>query len=123
MQGSRKILVVDDEEEFLSLIKTSLEERDFEVITATNALDAGIMISSALPAIILMDIKMPGINGFQACEAIKKNPATKDVPIIVVSALSDESDMKKARHIGVTDYFTKPVNIEKLILRIKEIMS
>jgi len=123
MQKSKKVLVVDDEEDFLSLIKYALEERDFEVITSTNAIDAGIKMSSELPGVILMDIKMPGINGFQACEAIKKNPVTKDVPIIIVSALGDESDMKKARHIGIADYFVKPVNIEKLILKIKEITS
>jgi len=123
MQRSRKILIVDDEENFLSLIKIALEERGFEVATSTNAIDAGIIMSSTLPAVILMDIKMPGINGFQACEAIKKNPVTKDLPIIVVSALSDESDIKKARHIGVADYFVKPVNIEKLISKIRELAS
>ncbi|MCX5686659.1 MAG: response regulator [Candidatus Omnitrophica bacterium] len=123
MQRSRKILVVDDEEDFLSLIKIALEERGFEVVTSTNAIDAGIVMSSTLPAVILMDIKMPGINGFQACEAIKKNPVTKDLPIIVLSALSDESDIKKAQHIGVADYFVKPVNIEKLISKIRELAS
>lgn len=123
MQRSKKILIVDDEEDFLSLLMYTLEERGFEVMTSANAIDAGIKISSVLPALILMDIKMPGINGFQACEAIKKNPVTKDVPIIVVSALSDESDINKARGMGVVDYFVKPVNIEKLIARIREIVS
>ncbi|MBI5144213.1 MAG: response regulator, partial [Candidatus Omnitrophica bacterium] len=69
------------------------------------------------------DIKMPGINGLQACEAIKRNPTTKDLPIIVVSALSDESDIKKAYKAGVIDYFVKPIDIEKLVKRIKEILS
>jgi len=123
MQKSKKILVVDDEEDFLALIRYTLEDRGFEVATSTDAIDAGIQISSWLPAAILMDIKMPGINGFQACEAIKKNPVTKNVPIIVMSALSDESDIKKARKIGVIDYFVKPVDIEKLINKIREVTA
>lgn len=123
MANIKKILVVDDEEDFLSLVKYALEDRGFEVITSTDAIDAGIRISKELPAVILMDIKMPGINGYQACEAIKRNPITKDIPIIVVSALSDESDMRKARNIGIVDYFSKPVNIEKLIHRINEVTA
>ena len=123
MLKSKKILVVDDEEDFLSLIKYALEERGFDILASSSAIDAGIQISMHVPALILMDLKMPGINGFQACEAIKKNPATKDIPIIIVSALSDESDMRKARNIGIVDYFVKPVNIERLIQRIKEVTA
>jgi DNA-binding response OmpR family regulator len=121
MLKSKKILIVDDEEDFLALLRYALEERGFEVASASNAIEAGILISSQLPAVILMDIKMPGINGFQACEALKKNSLTKDVPIIVVSALSDDADIRKARELGVVDYLVKPVNMEKLIQKIREI--
>ena len=123
MFNSKKILIVDDEEGLLALLRQALEERGYEVATAANAIDAGIEISGNLPALILMDIKMPGIDGFQACEALKKNPKTKDVPIIVISALSDESDINKAKKIGIADYFVKPIDIEKLISRIKAIIS
>ena len=122
MFRSKKILIVDDEEGLLALLRQALEERGYEVVTAANAIDAGIEISDNLPSLILMDIKMPGIDGFQACGAIKKNPKTKDVPIIVISALSDESDINKAKKIGVVDYFVKPIDIEKLIGRVKEII-
>jgi CheY-like chemotaxis protein len=70
-----------------------------------------------------MDIKMPGINGLQACDAIKKNPATKDIPLMIVSALSDESDIKKAYKIGVTEYFVKPVNIEKIVAKLNSVLG
>ena len=66
---------------------------------------------------------MPGINGFQACEAIKRNTATKDIPIIVVSALSRESDIKRANKLGVAGYFIKPIDLEGLIGKIKEVMA
>ena len=122
MTPTKKILVVDDEENFLSLLKDALEIRGLEVITVSNAVEAGIELASRLPALILMDVKMPGINGLQACEAIRRNPVTRDVPIIIISGVSDESQIKKARKMGVVEYFTKPVDIEKLINKIKEVL-
>lgn len=123
MVSRKKILLVDDEEGFLKLIKENLEMRGLEVITSSSGVEAGIELAIGQPSLILMDIKMPGINGLQACEAIKRNPATKDLPIIIVSALSDESDIKKAYKVGVADYFVKPIDIEKLVKRIKEILQ
>jgi len=123
MTTAKKVLVVDDEEGFLALIKSALEIRGFDVKTADNAVVAGMELATNLPDVILMDIRMPGINGFQACEAIKRNPLTKHIPIIVISALSHESDMKKAYKIGIAGYFVKPVDLEALINKINEILS
>ena len=122
MKNVKKILLIDDEKDFLSLLEDTLEIRDFEVIAVDNAVEAGMELASKLPELILMDIKMPGIDGLQACAAIRRNPATKNIPIIVVSALSDESYRKEARKLGVAEYFVKPVDIEKLIRKIKEIL-
>lgn len=123
MAVRKKILLVDDEIDFLKLIKDALEIRGLEVATAASGVEAGLELASKSLDLILMDIKMPGINGLQACEAIKRNPQTKDLPIIIVSALSDEADIKKAYKVGVADYFVKPVDIEKLVTRIKEILQ
>lgn len=123
MSSGRRVLIVDDEEGFLSLIREALEIRGFDVITASSAVEAGMEISSKRPDAILMDIKMPGINGLQACVAIKKNPSTKHIPIMVVSALSDDSDIKKAYKAGVIDYFVKPVNIEKVVAKLKDVLG
>lgn len=123
MANGRRILIVDDEEGFLSMIKEALEIRGFDVITASSAVEAGMEITSKKPDAILMDIRMPGINGLQACEAIKKNPVTKNIPIMIVSALSGESDIKKAYKTGVVDYFVKPINIEKVVIKLKDILG
>lgn len=123
MALDKRILLVDDEEGFLSVIKEALEIRGFEVYSAANAIEAGLELASRRPDIILMDIKMPGINGLQACAAIKNNPKTADIPLVVVSAVSDESDIKAAKKAGASDYFVKPVDIEKLVSRIKEILK
>ena len=123
MSLNRKILLVDDEEGFLSVIKEALEIRGFDIVTAKSAIEAGLELSSKRPDLILMDIKMPGIDGLQACAAIKRNPDTANIPIMVVSAISDEAQIKKANKIGISDYFVKPVDIEKLVDRIKEALS
>ena len=123
MSLNKKILLVDDEEGFLSVIKEALEIRGFDIVTAKSAIEAGLELSSEKPDLILMDIKMPGIDGLQACVAIKKNPDTAKIPIMVVSAISEEAQIKRAQRIGVSDYFVKPIDIEKLVKRIKEALS
>ena len=123
MPSNKKILLVDDEEGFLLLIKEALELRGFDIMIAKSAVEAGIEIASKKPDLILMDIMMPGINGLRACAAIKKNPDTSGIPIFVVSAISDESEIEMAYKAGVQDYIIKPVDIEKLVGRIKEILK
>ena len=123
MANGRRILIVDDEEGFLGLMREALEIRGFDIITASSAVEAGMEIASKKPDAILMDIKMPGIDGFEACEAIKNNPLTKNIPIMIVSALSGDSDIKKAYKKGVVDYFVKPVNIEKLAAKLKVVLG
>ena len=123
MSLNRKILLVDDEEGFLSVIKEALEIRGFDMVTAKSAIEAGLELSSKKPDLILMDIKMPGIDGLQACAAIKKNPSTSNIPIMIVSAISEEAHIKRAHKMGISDYFVKPVDIEKLVDRIKETFS
>jgi len=123
MSLNKKILLVDDEEGFLTMIKEALEIRGFEVATASNAIDAGLQLSSKRFDLILMDIKMPGIDGLQACMAIKKNSSTENIPIIIISAITKETQIKSAHGIDVFDHFVKPVDIEKLINRIKEALA
>lgn len=119
----KTVLVIDDETEFLLFVKDALELRGFEVETATNAVEAGLDISGKKIDLILMDIKMPGINGLQACEALKRNIETREIPIIIISALSDESDIKRAYKTGISDYLNKPVDIARLVTRIKQILD
>ena len=123
MANGRRVLIVDDEEGFLDLMREALEIRGFAVSVASSAVEAGMEIASKNPDAIIMDVKMPGINGLEACEAIKKNPTTKNIPIMIVSALSGDSDIKKAYGAGVIDYFVKPVNIEKVVAKLKDVLS
>ena len=123
MGYDKKVLLVDDEEGFLAVIRDALEVRGFDVVTAKSAIEAGIELAGKKPDIILMDIKMPGINGVQACSAIKKNSSTANIPIVAVSAVSDEHEIKEAYKAGITDYFIKPIDIDRLVKRIREILK
>ena len=121
MQELKRILVVDDEKEFQILLKDALELRKFEVIAADNAVEAGLELASAKPSLIIMDIRMPGINGIEACQAIRKNPATENIPIIIISSVYEDSFRSKARKLKIEEYLTKPVDTEHLIKRINEL--
>ena len=123
MSLNKKILLVDDEEDFLAVIRAALEIRGFEIMTANSAIEAGLELSSKKPDLILMDIRMPGIDGFQACAAIKKNSDTANIPIMIVSALSEDAQIERAHKMGIPDYFVKPIDIEKLVKRIKEALA
>lgn len=123
MEFYKKILLVDDEEGYLAVLKEALEVRGFDIVTAKSAIEAGLELASKKPDMILMDIKMPGIDGLQACSSIKKNTATSGIPVIVISAISDEHTIKEAYKIGVADYFIKPIDIEKLVKSIKQILK
>ena len=123
MAPGKKILMVDDEKDFLEVVREALELRGFEVTATSNAVEAGLALAGKKPDLILMDIRMAGINGLQACEAIRRNSITKDLPIVIISALSDESDIRRARKIGIADYLVKPLDIESLVKMVKEILN
>ncbi|MDP2928942.1 MAG: response regulator transcription factor [Candidatus Omnitrophota bacterium] len=123
MPPKKKILLVDDEEGFLTVIRAAMEIRGFEMVTAKSAIEAGMELSLKKPDLILMDIKMPGIDGFQACAAIRKNSDTANIPIMIVSALAEDALIERARKMGIADYFVKPIDIEKLVDRIKEVLA
>lgn len=120
----KKILIVDDEPDILEMSKKRLQHAGFQALTASNGVEAGLIISSQKPDAILLDIKMLGINGAQACAALKANPQTKDIPIILISALPYEDPLvSRALKCGAIDYFNKPFDFDKLIDRIKEILG
>lgn len=117
---SKKVLVVDDDKDMTELVKELLTEHDYEVLTAANGLEAIERSKDKRLDVILMDIRMPYFSGFWFCDVFKKKPETKDVPIVFVSALSDEEDMKKARSLGARAYLKKPFRQEQLLKIVEE---
>lgn len=118
----KKILVVDDEKDIVDIIKYNLErENEFEVLTASNGKQA-IEAAGTNPDLILLDIMMPELNGFEVCKILKSNPGTSDVPVIFLTAKENEIDEILGLEIGADDYITKPISPRKVIARIKSVI-
>jgi CheY-like chemotaxis protein len=114
MNSPYRILVIDDDEKGLSLLKLNLEYFGFEVITANGGANGLKKASEEIPDEIILDIKMPDINGWEVCKKLKGNSNTKDIPIVLVTAFSGPKDLEKSKNLKVESYLTKPVDPEKL---------
>lgn len=119
--GKKKILIVDDEKNIVELIKINLEANGFETISAYTGLDA-LEKSNLLPDLILLDIMLPDIDGFDVCRKIRLNEKTKNIPIIMLTAKSEETDKVIGLGLGADDYVTKPFGIRELEARIKTVL-
>ncbi len=113
-----RILIVDDSTTQISGISKMLSKKGHEVITAEDGLQGVEKATSELPDLILMDVVMPNLNGFQATRQITKNPATKHIPVIMLTGKDAETDKVWAERQGASDYLTKPPNESDLLSKI-----
>ncbi|MCE5270933.1 response regulator [bacterium] len=117
-----KILIIDDSKFMRTSMETRLKTYGFELFQAENG-EAGIKLALAVrPDVILLDVRMPGIDGFETCRQLRQYDKMKKVPVIMVTVESDESAVKKAIQSGVTDYVLKPVNYDDLVKKLDKIM-
>jgi diguanylate cyclase (GGDEF)-like protein len=116
---SGNILIVDDVLDNLRFLSASLIERGFEVRCAKDGAIAITSIQQQPPDLILLDIKMPDMDGYEVCEKLKADELTRDIPVIFLSALDDSFDKVKAFQVGGADYIVKPFQIEEIIVRIQ----
>lgn len=114
-----KILIVDDDRNICELIKLCLEKEGFETRICTDGLEAIEVFKTYLPNIVLLDIMMPKVDGFQVCREIRKS---SNVPIIMLTAKSDTFDTVLGLELGADDYMTKPFESKELIARIKAVL-
>ena len=119
---SALILVVDDHEQNLELMQAYLEEIGCQVATAKDGMEAMSLIDGRPPDLILLDVMMPRMSGFQLCSKLKGSPATRDIPIVMVTALSEVGDVERAVECGADDFLTKPVFKLELITRAKSLL-
>jgi len=113
------ILIVDDLPDNLRILTQMLTGKGYKVRKAINGETALLACESSPPDLILLDIKMPDLDGYQVCTILKDNPMTKDIPVIFISALSDTFDKVKAFEVGGIDYITKPFQLEEVLARIE----
>lgn len=114
-----RVLLVDDHEQNLELLEAYLEELDVAISTAPDGVEALALVKQDPPDLILLDIMMPRMSGFQLCAKLKADPKTKHIPIIMVTALNEVSDMERAHDCGADDFLTKPVNKPDFLAKVR----
>lgn len=113
------ILVVDDTPDNLRLLSAMLSEKGYKVRKALNGKTALNTVKTVHPDLILLDVNMPEMNGYQVCETLKANPNTRDIPVVFISALDNILDKVKAFEVGGVDYITKPFKVQEVLARIE----
>ena len=113
------ILIVDDVETNLQLLGNILQEQNYDVSFASNGHDALSILETELPDLILLDVMMPEMDGFEVCERVKNNPRTKDTPVIFLTAKAETEEILKGFELGAVDYVTKPFNSAELLARVQ----
>ncbi|MEM7714073.1 MAG: response regulator, partial [Cyanobacteria bacterium P01_A01_bin.68] len=114
----KTILIVDDNPTNLKVLSGAIADSGWEILVATDGESAIEQAEYAKPDLILLDVMMPGMNGFETCNQLKQNPATHEIPIIFMTALSDTVDKVKGLSLGAVDYITKPFQIEEVLARV-----
>ena len=118
MKESQLVLVVDDTPINLEVVSEVLSDAGFEVAIATDGERAIKQVGMSQPDLILLDVMMPGIDGFETCRRLKASPATCDIPVIFMTALSDITDKETGFQLGAVDYITKPFHETELLARV-----
>src|SRR4051812_42224444 len=116
------VLIVDDNPQNVELLQAFLESLPVKIETAVDGLDALEKVATYNPDLILLDIMMPHMSGFQVCRKLKADPKTKDIQILMVTALNELGDIEQASECGTDDFVSKPVNKFELLTRVKSLL-
>jgi DNA-binding response OmpR family regulator len=116
----RKILIVDDEPDVVKFLRLRFEAKNYNVVTAGDGTQALEVAQGEMPDVILLDILMPGIDGFEVCEHLKSQEKTADIPVIMLTCLTDEKSKLKGRQVGAQEFISKPFDFDKLEASIAE---
>ena len=120
---SQSVLVVDDEPTARSMLRLILVRAGFDVYEAKDGYEALQAVKHTVPDLMLLDIMMPGIDGFAVCQALRDQESTADLPIIMLSARADPESVNTGLRVGATKYLTKPVTPDELTRHVREVLS
>jgi len=122
MGPKETILVVDDENDILELLRYNLSKEGYSVHGVTNGEDAIRTVKANPPDLVILDLMLPGVDGLDVCKVLKNNPGTRNIPIIMLTAKGDESDIVLGLELGADDYITKPFSPKELRARVKAVL-
>lgn len=120
--SKEKILIVDDEEHILELLKFNIQNAGYQVIWANNGIDGLNIAKNEKPDLVLLDLMLPGMDGFDVCKEIKRNNDTSNISIIMLTAKGEELDKILGLELGADDYITKPFSVRELLARVKAVL-
>jgi len=120
--SKEKILVVDDEEHIIELLKFNLLNAGYDVFTANDGIDAVKLTKAEKPSLVLLDLMLPGIDGFDVCKEIKRDKDLQKTSIIMLTAKGEELDKILGLELGADDYITKPFSVRELLARVKAVL-
>ena len=123
MNGAKKILICDDDPAILRVIQVNLEVEGYDVVTAHHGEQALEVAHAEHPDLIILDIMMPRLDGYQTCEQLKAADDTKEIPVIFLSAKAQASDIEKGKSFGVEEYLTKPFDPTDLIDVVERLLA
>ena len=121
-EGPPKILIADDNLQNVELLEAYLSEVDCEIQTAFDGEETLRAVAEFTPDLLLLDVMMPRLSGFEVCRTLRANPATRDILILMVTALNEASDFERGVQAGTDDFLTKPVNKIELLCRVRSLL-
>jgi len=117
------ILVVDDDQQNLELVQAYLEDIECQTVAARDGIEALDLVARAKPDLILLDVMMPKMSGFEVCRRLKDDPGTSQIPVIMVTALNEFGDIERGIDSGTDDFVSKPINKLELLTRIRTMLK
>ena len=118
-----RIIIVDDDRDTRELLAMALESEGFEVSSAANGLRLISSLQLRRPHLILLDVNMSWIDGFELCKAVKKNEQFRDIPVVFISGRGEPEDKRRGREAGAADYFVKPLDLDALMRRLRALIQ
>lgn len=122
-ESKPRILLVDDQESVQKLLDAILKVRNYDVLYASNGLDAVDIALSLRPDLILLDVMMPGMDGFKVCQTLKANTPTKDIPVVFLTARGDDADREMGERVGASGFVKKPFRSAELLAIISKLLD